>query len=594
LGPLFYYELVRLARRKRSTLVRCAYILVLFVTLYFAYSARFPEYNPWSDPFGASATATGEMAKLASNFVLAVLAIQTLAIGVLTPAYVAGAIAEERERGTLELLFMSHLSDREIVLGKLAARAAHLCGVLLAGLPLLALTQLWGGVDLWLLLAATLAAGLNVLAVAAVSIACSTHCRTALGSLILAYAIIGVASGFAGLFCFAVLEPTTGFGIFEMGLSSSESVSALLWQISLVFNLGVCILCNGMIAAVAILDAVFALRGYESRLERMRALELRSIETLLASVESGLAPSPSLDPRPLPPVGDWPLLWREVNRGRQYFRPRTERFLARHWPLLLILTTATGWLVSIVGRIGTPRGIDELVGALGLVILVIFAVGWCGDVAFRAAMSVCREREQKTLDDLLLLPESRGTILGAKWLGAILESRIGYVLMFLVAFLIGAGLIGPLQGLILVATLVAQLGFVASFGLRVSVASHTMLRAQVTTALMLLVFFAGGWIALSIDEPAQIAVARAEGFDGSRRAGGPELVRGLLYRNGLNPIGSWVFLAIPRLYFPDTPSQHKIFEARDMVTAWGALIFALAAVVLWLDAWRCLEGERQR
>jgi hypothetical protein len=465
---------------------------------------------------------------------------------------------------------------------------------LLAGLPLLALTQLWGGVDLWLLLAATLAAGLNVLAVGGVSVACSAHCRTALGALIVAYGIVALVSVFATLFCFVVLEPTTGYGIFAIGLRGSEGSSALLWQVRLMFNLLVCIGCNGTVAAVAILDAIFALRGYEGRVERAKILERTPPESLWAENVRAPALARLRDPRPLPPVGDWPLLWREVNRGRQYFRPRTENFLARYWPVLLIATTFTGWLLKN-SRPNTQWAMDEVVGGIGLLVLVLFAIGWCGDVAFRAAMSVCREREQKTLDDLLLLPDSRATILGAKWLGAILESRIGYVLMFLVAFLIGAGLIGPLQGLILVATLLAQLGFLASFGLRVSVASHTMLRAQVTTALMLLVFFAGGWIALSIDEPAQIAVARAEGFDGSRRAGGgPELVRGLLYRNGLNPIGSWVFLAIPRLYFPDTPSQHKIFEARDMVTAWGALTFALAAAVLWLDAWRCLQEERQR
>jgi ABC-type transport system involved in multi-copper enzyme maturation permease subunit len=153
-GPLYYYELVRLARKGRSTAVRCGYALAVFATLFFVYRDRFPHYSPILDPFAAEATQGRELARLANDFVMAVLVVQTVAILVLTPAYLAGSIAGEKERGTLDLLFMTHLTDREIVLGKLAAHVTHLGGVFLAGLPLLAVTQLWGGVDFSALLAA--------------------------------------------------------------------------------------------------------------------------------------------------------------------------------------------------------------------------------------------------------------------------------------------------------------------------------------------------------------------------------------------------------------------------------------------------------
>jgi len=47
------------------------------------------------------------------------------------------AIAEEKERKTLDFLLASDLRSREIVLGKLASRLAYLTLVLLTGLPLL-------------------------------------------------------------------------------------------------------------------------------------------------------------------------------------------------------------------------------------------------------------------------------------------------------------------------------------------------------------------------------------------------------------------------------------------------------------------------
>ena len=66
----------------------------------------------------------------------------------LTPAYVAPAIAEEKERRTLEYLFTSDLRNREIVLGKLAVRLGHIVLYILAGLPILCLTMRFGGVSI--------------------------------------------------------------------------------------------------------------------------------------------------------------------------------------------------------------------------------------------------------------------------------------------------------------------------------------------------------------------------------------------------------------------------------------------------------------
>ena len=90
---------------------------------------------------------------------------QLLAVVLITPAVVGGAITEEKEHGTLDFLRCSLLTNQEIVLGKLAARLAFVGGVLLAGVPVLALTSLFGGVDVWVLLA-----GYAITAMTAVSL----------------------------------------------------------------------------------------------------------------------------------------------------------------------------------------------------------------------------------------------------------------------------------------------------------------------------------------------------------------------------------------------------------------------------------------
>jgi hypothetical protein len=59
----------------------------------------------------------------------------------------ADAISREKREGTLGLLFLSHLSGLEVVLGKLAAQAALAFYALLATLPVLAIPFLAGGVE---------------------------------------------------------------------------------------------------------------------------------------------------------------------------------------------------------------------------------------------------------------------------------------------------------------------------------------------------------------------------------------------------------------------------------------------------------------
>lgn len=58
----------------------------------------------------------------------------------------ADAISRERREGTLGLLFLSHQSGFDVVLGKLAAQATHAFYALLAVMPMLALPMLEGGV----------------------------------------------------------------------------------------------------------------------------------------------------------------------------------------------------------------------------------------------------------------------------------------------------------------------------------------------------------------------------------------------------------------------------------------------------------------
>ena len=66
----------------------------------------------------------------------------------------APSIAGEKDRGTLDFLLATRLGNAEIVLGKLASCMAVLAADLAAGLPVMLLLHLLGGVDLRLILLA--------------------------------------------------------------------------------------------------------------------------------------------------------------------------------------------------------------------------------------------------------------------------------------------------------------------------------------------------------------------------------------------------------------------------------------------------------
>src|SRR5262249_2250758 len=108
----------------------------------------------------------------------------------LTPAIVAGVIADEKQRKTLQYLLTSRLSTSEIVLGKLAARLLHVGVFLAIGVPVLSLLSLFGGVDpveVLLAFAATIA-GAYFLACLAILV--STHARRAREAISLCYLLV--------------------------------------------------------------------------------------------------------------------------------------------------------------------------------------------------------------------------------------------------------------------------------------------------------------------------------------------------------------------------------------------------------------------
>src|SRR5262249_4967994 len=84
-------------------------------------------------------------------------------------------------------LLTTDLTDEEIVLGKLLARLATLALLLLTGLPVLSLMELWGGIDPLLVITGFLVTAMTLLAVGSLCILVSIHATGYLKAVFLSY-----------------------------------------------------------------------------------------------------------------------------------------------------------------------------------------------------------------------------------------------------------------------------------------------------------------------------------------------------------------------------------------------------------------------
>jgi ABC-type transport system involved in multi-copper enzyme maturation permease subunit len=185
-GPVLFYEMVRQGRRARFILLRIVLavgLALLLASMWISHAGNFAENQ------GLRRISVADGSVLAREYFELFALVQLAAVVLLTPAYVAGAIAEERHRHTLEFLLTSHLSNREIVLGKLASRLANLGLLLLTGLPILSILQFLGGIDPNLALASFAFAAITAVSIGGLSILCSVWCKKPRTAIALTYVL---------------------------------------------------------------------------------------------------------------------------------------------------------------------------------------------------------------------------------------------------------------------------------------------------------------------------------------------------------------------------------------------------------------------
>ena len=179
-GPVLRAELRTTSRRGRYYALRTLFGLTVLLAVYQGYSENQLEVARAADFYTALANASRH------TFFLFGVA-QVLFLVLVTPAMVAGVVAEESQRRTFHDLLTSELSSAAIVLGKLTSRLLHL-GVLMAiGLPIFIILNLYGGLDPALIARNAATTGAATFCIAGLSILMSSVCARPRTAIALSY-----------------------------------------------------------------------------------------------------------------------------------------------------------------------------------------------------------------------------------------------------------------------------------------------------------------------------------------------------------------------------------------------------------------------
>ena len=179
-NPIFAREFSSVARAWKTSLIIAVYLVILAGLLLILWPTG-----------GVQSVVTEGAKKIFAIFFSVNLALLLLMI----PAFSAGTITSERERGTYPALFTTLLTPFDILIGKLAASSAMIVIMTLLSMPLAGICALAGGVDaifmlkiMTVLLAAALTYGI-------LGLACSSLCGHTTTAVLLNYVLVLLLTG---------------------------------------------------------------------------------------------------------------------------------------------------------------------------------------------------------------------------------------------------------------------------------------------------------------------------------------------------------------------------------------------------------------
>jgi ABC-type transport system involved in multi-copper enzyme maturation permease subunit len=434
--PLLTKELIEQSARRRTYVIRVVYAMVLFFIAFLVF------YETLDVGARSPLAVLGSGRRLFSWLA----GLGYAGIYLFMPAITCSVISQEKERASLQLLFLTRLGPWAIVFEKLLGRLVPMLGFLLLSLPLLGFAYTLGGISqgllwtgLWMLVLAAIQMG-------TLALACSAFFRTTVGAFISSYIVaflmlfgpgmfwmlvfllgmllgiqpgrlFGGNSGLSAAMMLLMMAPFFGFAWFQMLNEYPGTLGN--W---LVVAHSVVIL-SASAACLIVARRSLVARAFLPARNRVREV-LSSVDRRVFGIEerctSSGSPAPT-DPAQLP--GDEPIAWRETSK-RWLGRPR-------HFLLILLLIEAP--LLLAFGLIIVTMLVNDDAYIIGWGIIgLIFSLLWLLAVlivSVRAASLIAGERSHQTLEVLCTTPVTGREILLQK-----MRAVRRLILLFVVPF----------------------------------------------------------------------------------------------------------------------------------------------------------------
>jgi ABC-type transport system involved in multi-copper enzyme maturation permease subunit len=480
LGPVFYQEMLLGGRRNQLHVFRWIYAgwLVFQIGLLFFYYSITEAGRAMQ--VGVAFTPSSAPEVIGSWFTSLFLYQQMILLLLATPALVAGAVADEKRRGTLQYLLLAGLDTRHILLGKLFGRVAQVALLMVAGLPLFALLAGFSGVEPLTMLVIGLVLIMPTFGVSAATLLASVFCRQTRDAVLALY-LVGL---FGWLLVWLIGGPLSYLDplyVLEPAWAPMRSLNGALLAQRLVVSM----IAWGTIGTVCLGVAVWQLRPvYIRELESnpLRARQWLNTERV--------------------PVHDEPIHWRE--RHVEGLAPLPSLKRVPQWIGLASVTLATtvacclilAWSVKQSGS--TMKDLLKAATQFNVAGLMnLFAPSWLGFyimgvvvqllaslvVGIRCSGSITGEREKQTWEALLLTPLSAKQMVYNKLWG-VMGASYWYLLAYAAPALIFC-VFGGLRSLFLTVLLIGQTAlatyFIGAAGIFCSATSKNSWRSLLRT-----------------------------------------------------------------------------------------------------------------
>ncbi|MCA9277778.1 MAG: ABC transporter permease subunit [Phycisphaeraceae bacterium] len=410
------------SRRQRHFYIRAGYLAALIIAMLWLMLIA----------GGQGALSYGVLAREGARAFELVAYLQIFLICVLAPVFMAGAIAQEADANTWDILLTTPMTRSEIVLGNLFGRLFFIIALLASSLPLFALTQYFGGVPGKSILTSYMISGCAALLVGAIAIALSVSRLAGRRAVFIFYiAVVSYMAVTAGVDAFlrstgqcvtvgatkgvtwvtAINPFMTVYALLNPSAYPSAEPGTFSGIKAIFFERPVAAWCWGSALLSMVLMFASTLTVRSGGLNNI--VEGRGItNTLRKWFKLGAAGS---EHRPPKTVGHNPIAWREASS-----RNATLGRIVARWSFIA-LGLLLGIFIVVMFHVG-----NMTVQTYHLVLMTVVGaeLGTISLVAMNmAATAVSREREDGTLDLILTTPITPKMYLNGK-----LKGLVAYVI----------------------------------------------------------------------------------------------------------------------------------------------------------------------